>query len=131
MPRAASSSSWYAARASRAIRAPDTSPRSDIRAWHSEIALRAPRTAARGTVPGRRPMDPKRRRKKDFCAGEFMRFETAAEACSFNVSTILARPAGSVESLSRTLGLISHAAVRGRTQAVRRDAAERRQDEEI
>src|SRR4029077_18148401 len=92
MPRAASSSSWYAARASRAIRAPDTSPRSDIRAWHNEIACCARPPATRGTVPGRRPMDPNRRRKKDFCAGEFMRFETAAEACSFNVSTILARP---------------------------------------
>jgi hypothetical protein len=41
-------------------------------AWHSEIALRARRTAARGTVPGRRAMEPNRRRKNDFWAGEFM-----------------------------------------------------------
>jgi hypothetical protein len=51
--RAASSSASYAASASRAARAPDTSPRSDSKPWQSAIAFVALRSLARDTFSGR------------------------------------------------------------------------------
>jgi hypothetical protein len=39
--------------------------------WHSEMACRALRTAARGRLPGLRTIDPRTLRTNDFFAGEF------------------------------------------------------------
>src|SRR6266571_3051375 len=74
------------------MRAPETSPRSESSAWHSEIARRAPRTAARGRLPGRRrAIEPSSRRRKDGLGEESIKITTGASASSFNVPAILTR----------------------------------------